>query len=615
MYIRQTETKTSSTSEKYTTFRIVDGVREGNKVKQRIILNLGKHFDLPQSLWRQLCSRIDERLNGIQKLPGLDKGQQHTDVEKFAQIFASRIIAKRSIKLSEPAEKNTQYSIIDINSLEMTDNRTVGVEHVGMYAINKLQLGKIFSDIGFTTGMIHQAAAAIIGRMAAPGSKAATWEWLTKRSALGELLDVNFSASSVMSLFRISDKLIKSQLKIEHNLYMNIASLFGIQQTVALYDLTNTFFEGSATENIKAARGFSKEKRSDCPLVTLALVLDGQGFIQKSKMFPGNVAEGNTLQGILKKLNASPQAMIIMDRGIATKDNLKYLTNNNFRYLVVSRSRLREFDFTQAQIIQTAGGDDIQVYKSVNDENTEAYLNCYSPKRKDKEQGIIERFMKKYELGLQSISNSLSKPRSNKSKDKILQRIGRLQEKSRGIHQHYKIVINDNAALKMQDQPLLATSITWEKKLIERSMATHPGVYIIRTNDITMSAEKMWKTYIMLTDVEAVFRSLKSELGLRPVFHRKSLRTRGHLFISVLAYQCVQVIRRELRSQGLISSWTTLRTRLSQHNRVTCSFRQAAGTTLHIRKAVQAPSEVLSIYRGLGITNRPGGIKKYGATA
>jgi transposase len=255
-----------------------------------------------------------------------------------------------------------------------------------------------------------------------------------------------------MSLFRISDRLIKSQSKIEHNLYMNIASLFSIQQTVALYDLTNTFFEGAATENIKAARGFSKEKRSDCPLVTLALVLDGHGFIQKSKMFPGNVAEGNTLQGMLKKLNASPQAMIIMDRGIATKDNLKYLTDNNFRYLVISRSRLREFDFTQAQTIQTAGGDDIQVYKSVNAENTEAYLNCYSPKRKGKEQGIIERFMKKYELGLQSISNALSKPRSNKSKDKILQRIGRLQEKSRGIHQHYKIVINDNAASKEQNQ-------------------------------------------------------------------------------------------------------------------------------------------------------------------
>jgi transposase len=142
-------------------------------------------------------------------------------------------------------------------------------------------------------------------------------------------------------------------------------------------------------------------------------------------------------------------------------------------------------------------------------------------------------------------------------------------------------------------------------------MATHPGVYVIRTNDTTMSAEKMWKTYIMLTDVEAVFRSLKSELGLRPVFHRKSLRTRGHLFISVLAYQCVQLIRRELKSQGLTSNWTTLRTRFSQHSRVTCSFRQAAGTTLHIGKAVQAPAEVLAIYHGLGITTRPGATRKY----
>jgi hypothetical protein len=364
MYIRQTKTKTSTTGENYTTFRIVDGVRDGTKVKQRTLLNLGKYFDLPSDLWGQLCGRINEILSGMQRLPGLVSGL-HPDVEKYAQQFAARIIAKRSTKLPEIAEKPGQYVWVAPDTLEMADNRSVGVEHVGLQAVRKLKFKEIFSSLQFTGDQINQAIASIIGRMAAPGSEFATWEWLTKRSALGELLDTNFPASSAMFLYRISDKLIKHQAEIENVVYANVASLFGIQQTVTLYDLTNTFFEGAATGNTKAARGYSKEKRSDCPLVTLGLMLDGQGFIRKSKIFPGNAAEGDTMPIMLEKLGANVGAMVVMDRGIATKANLEWLTENKYRYLVVSRERLRDFDFTKAQSIQTASSGEIQIYKDI----------------------------------------------------------------------------------------------------------------------------------------------------------------------------------------------------------------------------------------------------------
>jgi transposase len=610
MYIRQTKTKTSTTSENYTTFRIVDGVREGAKVKQRTILNLGKYFDLPENLWGLLCARIDEILSGMQRLPGLGAAQTHPDVGKYAQEFTARIIAKRASIVPE-TEKPEQFVAVAPDTLEMADDRTVGVEHVGLHAIQRLQLKKIFSSLNFTERQINQAIASVIGRMAVPGSEAATWEWLIKRSTLGELLEENFTASSAMSLYRISDKLIKHQDEIEKALYANVASLFGIQQTITLYDLTNTFFEGASTENKNAARGFSKEKRSDCPLVTLGLMLNGQGFIRKSKIFPGNTAEGGTLRVMLEKLGAGPQAMIVMDRGIATRANLEWLIENKYKYLVVSRERLREFDFAKAQSIQTARSGEIQIYKELNEEQTEARLYCYSPGRHGKECGITERFMKMYEASLDDLSKSLGKPRSNKTVDKILQRIGMLKEKSRGVHQHYELTINDNALEKSPDQPLRVTSIRWEKKLVEGSMATHPGVYIIRTNDKTFKDEQLWKTYIMLTDVEAVFRSLKSELGLRPVFHRKTDRADGHLFVSVLAYQCVQTIRKSLKDNGINSSWATLRVRLSQHTRATGSFRQADRSTLHIRKAMLPPAEVQEIYRALNIADRPGGIKKY----
>ena len=155
-----------------------------------------------------------------------------------------------------------------------------------------------------------------------------------------------------------------------------------------------------------------------------------------------------------------------------------------------------------------------------------------------------------------------------------------------------------------------ATAIRWEQRPVAGSKLTHPGVYCLRSNQTDWCAEKMWRTYIMLTDLEAVFRSLKSELGLRPIFHQKQHRSNGHLFITVLAYQLVQVIRRRLREQGEHSSWNTLRSILGGQQRVTCTFRRDDGSTLHVRKATCAEPDQAAIYDALGVDPEPGGIKK-----
>ena len=155
-----------------------------------------------------------------------------------------------------------------------------------------------------------------------------------------------------------------------------------------------------------------------------------------------------------------------------------------------------------------------------------------------------------------------------------------------------------------------ATAIRWEQRPVAGSKLTHPGVYCLRSNQTDWCAEKMWRTYIMLTDLEAVFRSLKSELGLRPIFHQKQHRSNGHLFITVLAYQLVQVIRRRLREQGENSSWATLRSILGGQQRVTCTFRRDDGSTLHMRKATRAEPDQAAIYDALGVDPEPGGIKK-----
>ncbi len=141
-------------------------------------------------------------------------------------------------------------------------------------------------------------------------------------------------------------------------------------------------------------------------------------------------------------------------------------------------------------------------------------------------------------------------------------------------------------------------------------MATHPGVYCLRSNELTWDEEKLWRTYTMLTDLESVFRSLKSELGLRPVFHSKEDRSDGHLFITVLAYQCVQAIRVNLKKAGINGSWTQLRDTLGVQRRVTTSLRRKDGRTIHVRKSTWAEPELMAIYQALAINPAPGGIKK-----
>ena len=216
---------------------------------------------------------------------------------------------------------------------------------------------------------------------------------------------------------------------------------------------------------------------------------------------------------------------------------------------------------------------------------------------------MVARFAGRFEAGLQKIADGLSKPRAEKRYDKLLERIGRLKEKSRGAGQHYTV------NLAKDDSGKTATALTWEKSAVTGTMATHPGVYCLRSNELNWDEENLWRTYTMLTDLESVFRSLKSELGLRPLFHSKEDRSDGHLFITVLAYQCVQV-RVKLKEAGINDSWARLRDTLSVQRRVTTSLRCRDGRTIHIRKSTVAEPALLAIYQTLGVNPASGGAKK-----
>lgn len=620
MFIRQTKTSTSTTGDAYYTFRLVTSERIGDKVRQKTVLNLGRSFSLPKEKWPDLSSRIEEILSKQPRLFTVSKS-----IEVLAQRYAAILIARREVEPEEVSQPKQpvqdspaatagkahavsvappDFQRVDINSLELTQPRTVGVEHVGLDALNLLDFNAILEDAGLNRILRISAIGSVIARMAEPGSERASWQWLRDSSALGELLGVDFESMSSMRLYRVSDLLIKNRDKIEKALFSRVKTLFSLPVTVTLYDLTNTYFEGEMAGNSQAARGHSKEKRSDCPIITLGLMLDSSGFIRHSQTFAGNVSEPTTLESMLKGLDAPAGALVIMDRGIATEANIAWLTDNKYRYLVVSRERQRQFELESSIPVFTASGQIVHAQKVLSEDGKEARLYCYSEARQEKESAMTTRFCTAFEQGLQKLADGLSSPRCQKKKDKLNQRIGRLQAKSHGVSQHYSINLT---TAEGSDQ---VSTISWERIPVAGSMMTNPGVYCLRTNELTWDESALWKTYIMLTDLESVFRSLKSELGLRPVYHHKEERADGHLFITVLAYQAVQVIRNKLKRKGIYLSWNSVRKILTRQQRVTTSFTQDDGRSLHVRKSTIASPQLQEIYEALGISASPGGTKK-----
>ena len=294
-------------------------------------VNLGRHFDVARIDWPVLCRRIDDILAGQFPLPP----DCPPALESHAQRIAAQLLAHE--RVGTPASSASQardVQHVDVDSLELIRPRSVGVEHVGLWAMEQLGLRTLFEELGMGASMSAAAVGSIIARMAQPGSERAARRWLGERSALGELPGVEFATFGPMRLYRASDALMAHRADIEHHLFDRAMDLFDLHPTVTLYDLTNTFFEGEAPRQPKAKRGHSKDKRTDCPLLTLGLVLDASGFVRRSQVFAGNVREHHTLAEMLDALDAPHDALVVIDRGIATEERLRWLREQGYRYPV-----------------------------------------------------------------------------------------------------------------------------------------------------------------------------------------------------------------------------------------------------------------------------------------
>ena len=627
MFIRATQTGTKRDGSKTITHRLVENDRKGNKVKQKTLLNLGRHFDIEKQYWTLLCQRIQEVLKGdpLIQLEPIEPRLEAKAREIVYQLIQrgykgntterAKVVTTETDKdaTTETEQPKRDWQTVDINSIRDYDGRSIGVEHAALLVLEKLGLPALLEQLGFSNKLRCCALGSIIGRMAQPGSERATAKWLRTTSATGELLDFDFAKASEMSLHRASDLLVKHQTKIEDHIFGQAKTLFDLKTTITLYDLTNTFFEGRATNQPKARRGRSKDKRFDAALLTLALVVDESGFVKRSKVHAGHVFEAHTLKDILASLNATPDHCVVMDAGIATEENLAWLRANKYKYIVVSRERKRTVassDTPSTVTVMTTDHTEVTLTRhevDLVDEDChnnqtpykEVQLVCHSEAKEGKEQSILTFFQERLEDGLTTLAANLSLPNKHKRLDYIHRKIGKLLQANAQVAAYYNITVTPDA------KKVKAEAITWTSRDLDGSRMSHPGVYKLRSNDLSLESAAMWRTYTTLTDVESVFRSLKSELGLRPIYHRREDRSEGHLLISVLAYQAVQLLRTTLKDNRYTASWQSLRQALCSLQRTTTKFNSKSGGVLHVRKTADPNPVQEEIYRKMGLSSPP----------
>jgi transposase len=611
MFIRASIQKKKTQTE-YRTFKLVESFRTERGPRQRTVLNLGADFDLPEAHWKDLANRIEVIITRQEPI-----FTYAPEVERLARKYVRRIIkqegrdagcrirAGRAVADRE-SEYLPDYQVVDVNSTENEDPRSVGAEHVVLETIRELGLQEKLLEMGFSHPWKDVAISVIAGRLINPCSELETHWWLRHKSAIDELMGTDFSLLPQDRVYRVSDKLLKGRDELEDYLSCKERTLFNLQETIILYDLTNTFLEGTGKLNHKAMFGVSKEKRYDCPLVTLGLVLDGDGFPKRSRVFEGNVSEGKTLEKMLLGLGKEPsliKPLIIVDAGIATEDNLEWLRDNHYDYLAVSRRRKRAIPEELASRMVTVKEDKQSLIRAVleNDEKTkEVEVWCHSIQKEKKEEGIKNLFRQRFEEGLKKIEAGLNKKNGIKVYEKVIERIGRLKERYSRTARHFEIAVQKNDKDRV-------TSLSWSLK---ENLENTDGVYCLRTNRQGVKEQELWDFYNTIRDVEDAFRCMKSDLGFRPIRHHIERRSDGHLFITMLAYHILHAIRFKLRMKGIHDSWSKIRERLSMPTRNSTTQKREDGKVIHIRKSSRPEPHQKVIYDALSIASVPGRMVK-----
>ena len=599
MFIKKTLKTDSKNGKTYAAYHLVESVRTEKGPRQRTLLYMGAELPLSEGDQKILAQRIEEVIAAEQPL-----FPYREDIEQLAQAYASQLIRRLSTpkddqEHSENEDLAPEFVSINVNSIEKSEPRSVGAEHLMLKMADQLCLPQQLQKLGFSKTDASIALGSIIARAVFPKSERSTYDWLCTRSGIGELLDFDFKKSSLDKLYQISDKLLAHKDTLEGYFEAVESEFHGYKSTIALYDLTNTYMEGQAKSNSKAVHGVSKEKRNDCPLVTMGLVMNEYGFLNRTAILPGNASEPKTLEEMIESLSVHQSLFkptIILDAGIATQDNLAWLKRNGYTYVVSARQNAPSMHI-EGELVSACDLNDLVKAALVKSENDceEKWLYCESQAKAAVASEMKQSFKKRFEDELKKLSEGLSKSRGRKKYTKVVERIGRLKEKHKRISGCYEV----NAVASADG----ATAVAIDWKVIDEKMSEKlTGSYFLRTNLVNMAPKELWQLYNTLRGIEDAFRFMKSSLGLRPVYHQKEHRVDGHLWITIMAYHLIQNCLYQLNKQGINHQWATIRDIMTSRVRVTMRAQVEDGKTLYYRSSAKAEDKQKEIYRALGIS-------------
>jgi transposase len=499
----------SKDGKEHTYWSLVESVRTPDGPRQKILCHLGELNGSDQSRWLRTIEVFNEQ-GEVQQL----------------KLFPSHVAA--------PAD-DPQVARVLIDRVRLERTRQFGSCYLGLELWKRLALDQFFEQVldsePADVPWSRVTALLAINRLCAPGSELAIEQRWYPSTALDDLLGIEEGKINDTRLYRCLDRILPYKTKLERHLKERYGELFGAEFDVLLYDLTSTYVEGAAEKNAMMRRGYSRDHRPDCEQMVIALIVNSEGFPFSYETFNGNRADVSTMETILRMVErkyGKARRIWVFDRGIVSEANLAAIRQREGQYLVgTPRSQMKRLEAELLKEDWTQVRPEVEVKKVSIPEGEETYILCRTSGRKEKEKAIRNRFSTSMEKALKGLQKSIATGRL-KDRNKMERSLGKIQARHPQVNDLYAAELRDTAE---------GTRLFWEiKKDRQAWRESREGAYMLRTNLQAETAEELWSKYMQLTEAEASFRALKSELSIRPLFHQKEPRVKAHVMVAFLGY-------------------------------------------------------------------------------
>jgi transposase len=565
MYLRHSTVTKNGKSHTY--WRLVRAVRVGRKVRQETVAQLGEL----DAKGRIAARHLADSIVAVDRQPGLFDEDLPTDP---VTVVPGRLRLERGRRFGDVWLAWTLWQALGLDT----------------WLEKRLPGGR--EDVPWSL----MAAVLVIARLCEPSSELHIAEDWFRRTALDDLLGLPEAKVNDDRLYRALDRLLPHKDALETHLKERLGTLFKLEYDLLLYDVTSTYFEGQANGNPLAARGYSRDHRSDCKQVCIGLVVSREGFPLGHEVFAGNRRDSTTLQEVVERMEeryGREGRIWAVDRGMIDATNLKWLQERGSRYIVgTSKGELKRFEQELLKGTRHEIREGLEVRGISGEAGAETFILCRSADRAAKDQAMRGRFEQRIEKGLQAIVQSCEQRRCDLGV--VERRIGRLLGKNTRAARLFSVQVSRDKSGRVV--------VTWSRKASAlESAKRREGCYLLRSNVSEWAAEDLWKAYMQLTEAEAAFRIQKDELRLRPVWHQTAKRVQAHILVCFLAYVLRKTLEGWSQRAGLGRSIPTLLEEFARIQSTDVVLPTTDGRTVRSRCVVRPDRAQTILLQHLGL--------------